>query len=243
MIETTVEQGESLIPRRNMPLLRVAETLGRMYTLSFFNVEYRNEGVLQQVADRGFFLLANHQFFDDILLEYLLIKDELGKSCRTVMRDSLPGNFMLKYLGGLPMPRTKEYKKSFQKAKTQGEREKAIEKYESAKEALFEIEKELMYQKQVVVVHPEGTRKNIPRPLTIRRCLEHILKLQEELTLSIPCVALNIHYESGSALDPRAKVTMTVANPIEVEGQEGGKLVDYFMSYAMRTSSLPNTPV
>ena len=233
-----IERRPNVLLERNESLLYVAKILGRIYTQSLYAVVYKNLDALQKLGDRGFFVLANHLSFEDIILEYLLIKDSLGKSCRTIMRDSLPGMFLLRRLGGLPMPRTQEYRKRSQKAKTETWREEVKSEYLAAKKELFEAEKELMHQKQVIVIHPEGTRKKIDRPLTIRLSLEHIINLQEELGLNIPCVALNIYYEAGVKYLPplgvRPKVILTVTDPIEVQRQELDKLVGYFMRYAVR---------
>ena len=187
------------------------------YTLGSFihgayNVGFRHTERLQPLKNQGFVLLPRHQSNLDIVLEGMLLFESIKRYGHFIMKESLPS--VLKYFGGIAITRLKDLK------------QKTVEYIERAKGRRAEVEQsieKLLYQNEIIVVHPEGTR-NYGKPGKAERpVLKRLLALQKNLLKPITFVPLNIQYQG---FYPGSKITATVGSPFRVPDNGLKELVD-----------------
>lgn len=168
-------------------------------------------------------LMPNHQSYMDIPLEAALIYKVTGRGSIFVMKENLP--WFLDYGGGIRVRRPKDIDR-----KTMS-REEVREATKEAREINENYVGAILYhirKNEIVVVHPEGTRKKVVDGEIIEGgkpqegVLNTLLKAQKKSETNFNFVPLNISYINGliryvnipAAFDT---IEMTVGLPIQTE--------------------------
>lgn len=202
----------------------------------YYNIHYENTHRLNEVKDKGFILMPNHQSNNDIPLEGLLLRDFIGRQAYYIMKDSLPFLGLLKKLGGVSITRMKDIDKLTDKA-TDPDYLKSLRKEAiTRKKEVYNIIGDLIFQDEIVVFHPQGTRGYKEPFEPDKSKLKELLRKQKELGQQIPFVPLTISYENR--WKPRSHIIIDVGNPILVPDrgidQLANRLLEEIQPYSIR---------
>lgn len=147
-------------------------------------------------------VMAKHQAYRDIPLECTAIFGTTRRYCHWIMRENLPS--FTKWGGGIPVYRLQDMEKMDEEDKKKAG--------EFNKKAYGHIE-DLLVQGEVIVVHPEATRKDglgNMNPID-ERITSPFKMIERRHNIDIAYVPLGINYE---ALNFRAHVDMKFGTPL-----------------------------
>ncbi len=180
-------------------LYRAGESAIRIYIKTTYKLQLQG-----QLPKGPYVLLPKHQQMLDIPLEGMIAYETTRQLGNFVMR-RLPFNFFLELLGGITIARPKDLKKR-KITRQEGQYINEI----AAQKAINRLRK-----KELVVIHPEGTRKwQEMNPIHIHpnSILEQIIDAQKYIG-QIPFVPVGIKY-TGST------ITVKIGQPYYTNNRE-----------------------
>ena len=118
-----------------------------------YSIKYEYTDSLLPLKDQAFMLLPKHQSATDVILEALLLHEAIGRNGNYLMKSSLPK--ILEYFGTVSVTRGKDLKQGL----SHDEKRAALEKAKEQRAYVEDVICSLLMQDEIVVVHPEGTRR------------------------------------------------------------------------------------
>ncbi len=181
-----------------------------------YEIKYNSYGHIATLADkkRTAVILPRHRSMMDILLEGRAFREHLDRKAYYIMKSSLPFQKYLGYLGGIPITRVKDVRKASKderKAMLRQARQQEEEIYTKIipdiitgryhrivprriRELDGTYHTELQEEREIIVIHPEGTRNPNPTPNLQKTILENLLRSQEIAGEQITFIPMNFIY-------------------------------------------------
>jgi 1-acyl-sn-glycerol-3-phosphate acyltransferase len=198
-----------------------------------YQMSYKNVDRLEQVRDRPFFLISNHQSSFDIPLAEIPVKDALNRYLFFVMKASL--HSFMRYLGGIDVTRVPDIKEMMMEAKDfespeqkKGIKELFVRSARRARNLLYEKTlPELIASGEAVVIYPEGSRVHGTTLIDTgfpRENLAKMLEVQERAqslegpSFRVPFLPFYIQYLPSRA--PGSKIVIDVGEPRTFENDD-----------------------
>lgn len=191
-----------------------------LYTLtipvmgSYYKIDYQGYGNIPKKGPA--LLLPKHQSYQDILIEGMFLKkaDRYGN---WVMKIGLPAVF--EYIGGIGIMRAKDIIKT----KSKDRRRERAQKARIIEGKAKDYTEWLYKNNEIIVVHPEGTRKKGKVGNIQRYMIDFTRDVQNRLGIDIAVIPLGIEYES--AWKPGSKVWVRAGEPIEANTPDISEIV------------------
>ena len=191
----------------------------------FMNLRYKIEcSGSENIPNKGpVLLLPKHQTIADILIESIFLKKYCKRKGNWMMKSSLPG--ILDYIGGIKIKRPKDIRK----IKNREERMEVIIKAREDYKKIKDYTEFLYKNREIVVVHPEGTRKKGEMGQLKTELINFTKQIQEKYNMIIPAIPIGIEYVKSfpkSKIYLRAGKTLDITRPdlMDVLEQEIKKL-------------------
>jgi 1-acyl-sn-glycerol-3-phosphate acyltransferase len=151
----------------------------------------------------------------DILLEGRAFREHLDRQAYYIMKSTLPFQNFLGYLGGIPITRVKDVRKASKEERLAMLKEARQQEEDIYTRIIPDIitgrykrivprivhnldrstEKIMSEERELLVVHPEGTRNPSPKPNLQRAILENLLRSQKIAGQQIVFIPVNIKYQ------------------------------------------------
>lgn len=213
--------------RRSKTVYFLSSLVCRGVLHTYFDVEYMGEDNIPE--DGPVLMLPKHQAYRDIVYEGLLLRHWRGRYGYWVMKSGLP-DFLGLY-GAVKIGRPRDLRK----IKDRDERRKAVAEAKEMKSNLRQKLKGFYEAGEVVVVHPEGTRKGAwANMLPVENlAIDFTKEIEQECGMKVPVVPVGIEYSSfwgsrrkfASLWAPRSRVRVRADRAYDVQEKDLDKLV------------------
>lgn len=175
----------------------------------FINLRYKIEySGSENIPNKGpILLLPKHQSIEDILIESIFLRKYCNRKGNWIMKSSLPG--ILDYIGGIKIKRPKDIRK----IKNREERRKVIIKARKDNKKIRDYVEFLYKNGEIVVVHPEGTRKKGMMGQLKMELINFTKQIQEKYNMVIPAIPVGIEYVKSF---PRSKIYLRAGKALDI---------------------------
>lgn len=175
----------------------------------FMNLRYKIEcSGSENIPNKGpVLLLPKHQTIEDILIESIFLRKYCKRKGNWMMKPSLPG--ILDYVGGIKIKRPKDIRK----IKNSEERKRVIIKTREDYEKIKDYIKFLYKNEEIVVVHPEGTRKKGVMGQLKTELINFTKQIQEKYNMTIPAIPIGIEYVKSF---PKPEIYLRVGKALDI---------------------------
>lgn len=183
--------------------------LGRIFTTIisgiYYNIEFSGEKNIPITGPA--LLLPKHQSYFDIPIEGTLLSN-CHRAGNWVMKYSLPD--ILNHLGGIKVVRSSDIINE----KDCGKRRELINIARELNPQSLDYVKWLFNQGEIVVIHPEGTRKPGQMNCIRKEIFDIVKDAEHQYDLKIPIIPVGIEYESLGSF--RSKVYIRAGEQLDV---------------------------
>lgn len=171
--------------KRSNAVFNTSYPVARLVFDFFNNIEYSG---YENIPKKGpALLLAKHQHELDIILEGMMLYRYLGRQGNWVMKDSLPK--ILELWGGIKIRRPKDVR-----VKDREERRKLLEEAKAYNQAATEYMEWLYTQGEILVAHPEGTRRMGAMGSIRQEIIDFTMGVEGKHAISIPIIPIGLEY-------------------------------------------------
>lgn len=194
----------------------------------FMNLRYKIEcSGSENIPNKGpVLLLPKHQAIEDILIESIFLRKYCKRKGNWMMKPSLPG--ILDYVGGIKIKRPKDIRK----IKNKKERREVIIKAREDNKKIRDYTEFLYKNEEIVVVHPEGTRKKGIMGQLKTELINFTKQIQEKYNVIIPAIPIGIEYVKSF---PKSKIYLRAGKTLDITMPN---LVDVLEQEIKRLSNL-----